>query len=68
MPRKIRELLTDLEAAGWHLVAGGKGSHRKYAHAKAKRKLIISGKLGDDALSYQEKLVREAIIEVGHDF
>jgi predicted RNA binding protein YcfA (HicA-like mRNA interferase family) len=64
MPRKIRELVTDLERAGWRLVEGGKGSHRKFAHPRAKRKVILSGQLGADALHYQEKQVKQAIREV----
>jgi len=64
MPRKIRELVADLERAGWHEVAGGKGSHRKFAHALSKRKVILSGKAGADALYYQEKQVRQALREI----
>jgi predicted RNA binding protein YcfA (HicA-like mRNA interferase family) len=55
MPRKIRELIADLEQAGWHLVDGGKGSHRKFAHARSQRKVMLSGQSGADALHYQEK-------------
>ena len=32
MPRKLRELVADLERAGWREISGGKGSHRKFAH------------------------------------
>ena len=32
MPRKIRELIQDLKAAGWRQISGGKGSHRKFKH------------------------------------
>jgi len=32
MPRKIRELLQDLRAAGFDEISGGKGSHRKLVH------------------------------------
>jgi predicted RNA binding protein YcfA (HicA-like mRNA interferase family) len=31
MPRKIRELIADLEKAGF-INRGGKGSHRNFAH------------------------------------
>ncbi|MEJ7590058.1 MAG: type II toxin-antitoxin system HicA family toxin [Planctomycetaceae bacterium] len=31
MPRKIRELIADLQAAGFS-DRGGKGSHRNYVH------------------------------------
>jgi predicted RNA binding protein YcfA (HicA-like mRNA interferase family) len=35
MPRKIRELVAELERAGWMQTGGGKGSHRKFAHPVA---------------------------------
>ena len=62
MPRKIRQLIKDLEGAGF-VNRGGKGSHRNYLHNKGVA-LTISGKLGDDAKPYQEKLVRKKIEEV----
>ncbi len=61
MPRKIRQLIAELERAGF-VDRGGKGSHRNYEHPKGAR-LTISGKAGDDAKHYQEKLVRKAIQE-----
>ena len=62
MPRKVRELIKDLEKAGF-VNRGGKGSHRNFLHPKG-RAVTISGKLGDDAKKYQEKLVRLRIKEV----
>ena len=62
MPRKIRQLIKDLENAGF-ANRGGKGSHRNYLHEKGVA-LTISGKLGDDAKPYQEKLVKQKIREV----
>ena len=62
MPRKIRQLIKDLENAGF-VNLGGKGSHRNYLHEKGVA-LTISGKLGDDAKPYQEKLLRKKIEEV----
>jgi predicted RNA binding protein YcfA (HicA-like mRNA interferase family) len=64
MPRKIRQLIADLERAGWRIEQGGKGSHRKFAHAGSSRKVILSGAAGGDAHHYQEKLVKAAILEV----
>lgn len=64
MPRKIRELIADLEKAGWLHMGGGKGSHRKFAHPDSQRKIILSGASGGDALHYQEKLVKAAVREV----
>jgi predicted RNA binding protein YcfA (HicA-like mRNA interferase family) len=64
MPRKIRQLIADLEAAGFQTVPGGKGSHRKFRHPRFAGSVILSGKEGDDALPYQEKQVRNATREV----
>jgi predicted RNA binding protein YcfA (HicA-like mRNA interferase family) len=62
MPRKIRELIKDLEAAGF-IDRGGKGSHRNFVHERVSRPVTISGKPGDDARQYQERAVRAAIEE-----
>ena len=62
MPRKIRELIIDLEQAGF-INRGGKGSHRNFVHAKVTKPVTISGKLGNDAQQYQEKAIRLAIEE-----
>jgi predicted RNA binding protein YcfA (HicA-like mRNA interferase family) len=64
MPRKIRELIADLEKVGWRMQVGGKGSHRKFAHPRSPRRIIVSGASGADAHHYQEKLVKAAIREV----
>jgi predicted RNA binding protein YcfA (HicA-like mRNA interferase family) len=63
MPRKIRQLISDLAGAGFALVPGGKGSHRKFRHARLPGTVILSGADGDDAHHYQEKQVRRAIRE-----
>lgn len=59
MPRKIRQLISDLERAGF-VNRGGKGSHRNYVHKHGTR-LTLSGNPGQDAKSYQERDVRRAI-------
>jgi hypothetical protein len=41
MPRKIRELIAELERAGWKQTHGGKGSHRKFAHSRSVRKVYL---------------------------
>ncbi len=61
MARKVRELMSDLERAGF-VNRGGKGDHRNYQHSRGGR-VTLSGKLGDDAKPYQEKEVRRAIEE-----
>lgn len=59
MPRKIRQLVSELTAAGFN-DRGGKGSHRNFMHPKGLR-VTLSGKAGDDAKPYQEKQVKQAI-------
>jgi predicted RNA binding protein YcfA (HicA-like mRNA interferase family) len=62
MPRKIRELISELLSAGFEN-RGGKGSHRNFIHPHVTRPVTISGKPGDDAKTYQERSVRLAIEE-----
>lgn len=62
MPRKIRQIIADLERAGF-VDRGGKGSHRNFVHPKVKKPVTISGKSGEDAKPYQEKDAKRAIEE-----
>jgi predicted RNA binding protein YcfA (HicA-like mRNA interferase family) len=64
MPRKVRQLISDLTKAGFILADGGKGSHRKFRHPEFAGAVVLSGKDGADAHHYQEKQVRNAIREV----
>ena len=61
MPRKIRQLIADLERAGF-VDRGGKGSHRNFIHPKGPR-ATLSGKPGADAQHYQDKQVRRHIAD-----
>ena len=51
MPPKVRELIKQLENAGF-ADRGGKGGHRNFRHAKGIN-VTISGKTGGDAKPYQ---------------
>ncbi len=62
MPRKIKDLIRELEKAGF-VNRGGKGSHRNFIHSKG-IVITISGKPGDDAKPYQEKQVKLKIQEL----
>jgi predicted RNA binding protein YcfA (HicA-like mRNA interferase family) len=62
MPRKIRELIRDLERAGF-VNREGKGNHRNSVHPKVRKPFTISANPGDDAREYQEKAVQQAIEE-----
>ena len=66
MPPKVRELIADLERAGFTSL-GGKGSHRNFVHAKVRHRVTVSGRLGDDAKPYQVREVREAIEETKNE-
>ena len=61
MPRKIRDLIFDLEQAGF-CNRSGKGSHRNYQHDKGMR-VTISGQLGDDSKPYPEREVKKKVQE-----
>jgi len=62
MPPKVRQLIADLEAAGF-VDQGGKGSHRKFVHPRSRQPIVISGNAGDDAKPYQVRAVRVAVKE-----
>jgi predicted RNA binding protein YcfA (HicA-like mRNA interferase family) len=61
MPPKIRELIKQLEKAGFKN-HGGKGSHRNFIHPQGIA-ITISGKLGSDAKKYQENEVKRKVTE-----
>ena len=62
VPPKIRELIADLQSAGF-VDRGGRGSHRDYVHPRLRKPVTISGNPGDDAKPYQVSAVRLAIQE-----
>jgi len=62
MPKKIKQLISELEKSGF-INRGGKGSHRNYVHPQGVR-VTISGQLGDDAKLYQVNEVSKKIAEV----
>lgn len=62
MPRKVRELIAELEKNGF-VNRGGKGSHRNFVHPRVTRPVVVSGDTGADAKRYQEKAIRVAIAE-----
>lgn len=62
MPPKVRDLIDQLERAGF-VDRGGRGSHRNFVHPNVTRPVTISGRPGDDAKKYQIQAVRMAIEE-----
>lgn len=63
MPPKIRELVAELERAGF-VNRGGRGNHRNFVHPDVVKPITISGRLGDDARQYQIRAVRRALGEL----
>jgi predicted RNA binding protein YcfA (HicA-like mRNA interferase family) len=59
MPPKIRELIRNLESAGF-VNRGGKGSYRNFRHPKGIN-ITLSGTTGQDAKRYQIRDVKRAI-------
>jgi predicted RNA binding protein YcfA (HicA-like mRNA interferase family) len=59
MPCKVRQLIADVEKAGF-VNRGGRGSHRNFTHPQGLR-VTISGGAGDDAKHYQERDVRRVL-------
>jgi predicted RNA binding protein YcfA (HicA-like mRNA interferase family) len=62
MPPKVRQLMRNLERAGF-IDRSGKGSHRNFVHPNVRRPITISGLPGDDAKPYQVRAVRLALEE-----
>jgi len=62
MPKKIRELIAELQKNGF-VDRGGKGSHQNFIH-ECGVKITLSGKSGSDAKLYQEKDIKQAIKRV----
>jgi predicted RNA binding protein YcfA (HicA-like mRNA interferase family) len=62
VPPKVRELIADLERAGF-VSRGGKGNHRNFIHPNVVKPVIISGNPGDDAKHYQVRAIQLAIEE-----
>ncbi len=62
MPPKVRELIAELERAGF-VNRRGKGSHRNFVHPKVAKPVTISGRPSDDAKHYQLRAVQLAIEE-----
>lgn len=62
MPPKVRDLIRQLERAGF-ADRGGRGSHRNFVHPKLDRPITISGATGEDAKHYQVRAVEAAIEE-----
>lgn len=59
MPRKLRQLIAELERVGF-VNRSGKGSHRNFTHECGER-LTLSGSPGDAAKPYQERDVQRAL-------
>ncbi|KYC42943.1 hypothetical protein WA1_12590 [Scytonema hofmannii PCC 7110] len=65
MPRKIRELKTQIAREGFvYLPKRGKGSHERWRHPMLRKTLTIPGKDGDDVPIYLEKQLDRLLNEL----
>lgn len=63
MPKKIREMIREIESDGWKEVSC-EGSHRQYKHPVKRGRVTIPGKPGDDVHPKLEKSIfKQAQIE-----
>jgi len=60
MPCKLRQLKAQLRKAGF-TERPGKGSHTRWSHPLVPDPITLAGHDGDDAKSYQERAVQEAL-------
>lgn len=60
MPRKIRELKSDLRQAGF-VERPGKGSHTVWHHPSVPERVVLAGREGEDAKRYQERAAHAAL-------
>lgn len=64
MPRKLKELRAELRKLGFSNTRTS-GSHQRWVHPLLPDlPITLAGKDGDDAKSYQEKLLKAAIKEL----
>jgi predicted RNA binding protein YcfA (HicA-like mRNA interferase family) len=63
MPPKIRDLISEIERAGF-VNRGGRGSHRNFEHPEYRKRITISGSPGDDAKPYQVRQVANALKDI----
>jgi predicted RNA binding protein YcfA (HicA-like mRNA interferase family) len=65
MPRKIRELKTQIAREGFvYLPKRGKGSHERWRHPLIEKTLTIPGKDSDDVPRYLEKQLNQLLNEL----
>lgn len=62
MPKKVREMESQIANAGW-INRGGKGSHRNWVHPLTGAVLTVSGKSGSDCPRYLERQIKKALEE-----
>lgn len=65
MPRKIRELKTQIAREGFVLLPKrGKGSHERWKHPMLEETMTIPGKNGSDVPRYLEKQLSKLLLEL----
>ena len=58
MPKKVREMIDEIEAQGWYLKRQ-RGSHRQYKHPTKKGTVTIAGKPSKDLPDWEVQSIRD---------
>lgn len=48
MPKRVREVIKEIESDGWYLLPKSNGSHRQFKHSEKKGRVTIAGNLNDE--------------------
>lgn len=58
MPKKVREMIAEIEGDGWYL-ARQRGSHRQFKHSTKKGTVTIAGKPSKDLDDWEVQSIRK---------
>lgn len=48
MPKRVREVIKEIESDGWYLLPQSDGSHRQFKRPEKKGRVTIAGHLNDE--------------------
>ena len=48
MPKRVREVIKEIENDGWCIVPRNNGSHRQFKHPEKRGRVTIAGNLNDE--------------------
>ncbi len=48
MPKRVKEVIKEIESDGWYLLTRKRGSHRQFKHPEKRGRVTIAGNLNDE--------------------